>query len=271
MNNLKFFVLCIFVCSNLFVLNSLSEEGKQIEVGINDKEMLGKHIPLDLQFTNSDGKLVKLRDIIKRPTLISLVYFNCPGICTPLLNGLTEVIDKVDINPGKDFDILSISFDHNENSIVATKWKDKHIGELKRKIPIDAWRFMTGDSASIRQLTNSLGFYFKKEGNKDYLHAATLIMISPHGKITRYLFGTDFLPFDVKMSTIEASRELDRPTISKILDLCFKYDAQGRKYVLNLTRIIGTLMLLTIGIFATYLIKSSKKKRKSHLDQGDTI
>lgn len=270
MNNFKFLVLCIVLILSLHQ-TPIFAEGKQIEIGVEDKEKLGKYVPLDLKFTNSDGKVSSLREIIKRPTLISLVYFNCPGICSPLLNGLTEVIDKVAIEPGKDYDILSISFDHNENSVVATKWKEKYIGDLKRKIPADSWRFMTGDSASIKQLTNSLGFYFKKEGDKDYLHAATLIMLSPHGKITRYLFGTDFLPFDIKMSTIEASRELDRPTISKILDLCFKYDAQGRKYVLNLTRIVGTLMFLTIGIFATYLIKSGKKKRKSHFDQGDTI
>lgn len=245
---LKKIVLFLFI----ICLVTLNIKAKEIEVGIDEK--LDKIINADYKFFDSDSNLVTLGELVNKPTIISLVYYNCPGICTPLLEGITEVVGKTDLNLGKDYQVLSISFDHNEKPTLAKRWQKNYHDALKVKIPEDGWRFLTTDSLTIKKLTRDLGFYFKKEGEKDYLHAGALIVLSPNRKITRYHFGTTFLPFNIKMSVVEASREHSSPTMNKILDLCFKYDSKAKQYVLNLTRIIGTVMLLTVGIFATFLI-----------------
>jgi protein SCO1/2 len=120
---------------------------------------------------------------------------------------------------------------------------------------------MTGDSIQIQRLTNALGFNFMKEGERDYLHSAVLIVLSPDGKITRYHNGTEFLPFNFKMSIIEANKGLAEPTINNLLEMCFKYDPKGRTYVLDLLPIVGGTMTLTLLIFIGYLVFSSPKKK----------
>lgn len=236
----------------------------EIEVGIDEK--LDKIVNGKFVFFDADSNRVTLAELVNKPTVISLVYYNCPGICTPLLEGMADVMSKTDLKLGEDYQALSISFDHNEKPTLAQRWQSTYHQAIGKEFPKDGWRFLTTDSITINQLTKELGFHFKKEGTKDYLHAGALIVLSPHRKITRYHFGTDFLPFNLKMSVVEASREHSSPTINKLLDLCFKYEPSGKKYVLNLTRIIGTVMLLTVGIFATFLIikgRSNKNREAS--------
>jgi protein SCO1/2 len=238
---------------------------EQSEEKLGIEEHLGETLPLELSFTNSDGKTYKLSELIDKPTIMAFVYYNCPGICSPLLTGLSEVVDKVELNPGEDFQVLTISFDHKENAELAKKWHKNHYSSLKRKdMSPEDWKFMVGDSLSVRKLTDAAGFYYKEDG-KDYVHAATLIMVSPKGKITRYLTGTQFLPFDVKMALIEASEGKATPTINKILEYCFSYDPEGNKYVFNFNKIAGTVIFASIGLFfAVLLIKGRKKDKNSN-------
>jgi len=244
----------------VFITVFSNVQAKSTEVGIDEK--LGNHIPLDLSFVNEKSEKVLLKNLIHKPTILALVYYNCPAICNPLLNGLAEVIDKVDMEPGKDFNIITLSFNHKEDAFKALKWKREHLVSMKRKIPDSSWSFLTGDSISIRKLTNSVGFYFKQDTDSSFLHFATLIILTEDGKITRYVFGTEFLPFDLKMALIEAQKGEARPTINKILTFCYSYDRQGNKYVLDFKRIAGAIVLLSALIFFTALIIKGKKNRK---------
>lgn len=257
----KFFYIIAFIfvsSSSLFV--SSSSRAKEIEVGIDEK--LNAIIDGNYKFFDADSNIISLKELVNKPTIISLVYYNCPGICTPLLEGVAEVVGKTDLNLGKDYQVLSISFDHNEKPTLAKRWQKNYHEAVGKNFPDDGWRFLTADSLTISKLTKDLGFHFKKDGEKDYLHAGALIVLSPNRKVTRYHFGTDFLPFNIKMSVIEAGREEANPTISKLLDICFKYDSGSKRYVLNLTRIVGTVMLLTVGIFATFLIVKGRSNNK---------
>lgn len=237
-----------------------AQESANKKVGVEEK--LGHYIPKDVIFTNSDGKKVNLYDMLDgKPAVISMVYFNCPGICSPLLEGFADVIGQSDLIPGEDYNAFSISFDHHEDTTVSAKWKKNYLAGLKRKINPEGWKFMTGDSVQIRKLTNALGFNFSKEGDRDYLHSAVLVVLSPKGKITRYHNGTEFLPFNFKMSIIEAGKGQAEPTINNLLQLCFKYDPKGRSYVLNLLPIVGGTVTLTLLIFIGYLVFSSKKEK----------
>jgi len=249
-------IIVIFLLFFLFCLRFLKAD---VEVGIVEK--LGNHIPLGLEFVNDQGKKVVLKDIIKKPTILMFVYYHCPGICSPLLTGVTEVVDRADIVPGKDYQLVTISFDHTETWDKAKKWKENHLQALEKTISPEAWNFLVGDSLTIRKITDAVGFYFKPDGKGDFIHGAALYSIAPDGKIIRYLFGTEFNPFDFKMAIIEAEKGLPLPTVNRILKFCFSYDPQGRKYMFNFTRVAGTIMLIALSIFFAVLV--FKKKRTS--------
>lgn len=231
--------------------------GAETEIGIVEK--LGNYLPDDVTLKDENGNDVDLKSLVNKPTVVSLVYFRCPGICSPLLNGLTNVVRITDMKPGKDFDVLTISFDQSEDHMLASEKKANYLKTLNRDIPQDSWRFLTGDSANIYKVTEALGFKFKRDG-KDFAHGASIMVLSPDGKLIRYLYGTDYLPFDFKMAVTEATEGRVSPTIAKIVKMCFSYDREGRKYVLNVTRIAGGGILLLLGIFAAVLIFKKKKK-----------
>jgi protein SCO1/2 len=231
----------------------------QLQVGIDEK--LGDTIPLDLSFLDETGKPVTLRSLFTKPTLLTLVYYRCPGICSPLMNGVSEVVDKVDMEPGKDFNIVTISFNPREDYIMAAGKKRNYLDNMKKKIPESSWKFLTGDSLSIAKITDAVGFRYQSQG-EDYMHGAVLTVLSQDGKIARYLYGTDFLPMDIKLAVTEASEGKSTPGINKLLKLCYSYDPAGRTYVLNFTRIVGGGMLLLIAGFV--LILTLKKKKNNH-------
>lgn len=249
------FLFSIFFLSLLISLSLFAQ--KKIEIGIDEK--LGSTLPMDLRFQTSEGSTVALKEIINKPTLIALVYYQCPDLCSPTQSELAWTIDNLQLEPGKDFQVVSISFDHHETPEIAARWKRNYLQMIKRKFDADNWLFLTGDSLSIQKLTTTAGFYFKP-ADKQFVHASTLIAVSPKGKISRYLFGTDFNPFDVKMALLEAESGKTNPTISKVLKYCFSYDPEGRQYTLNITRIIGTIMLIGVGIFLSVLLLKKKSE-----------
>jgi protein SCO1/2 len=244
-----------------FLLAAANDQDKP-EVGI--VEQLGKILPLDLTFKDSSGKDVKLNDLIDKPTVLSLVYFHCPTVCKPLLGAKTDVLDRIDLTAGKDYNALTISFNEDETPENAKSIKDHFLGRSRKKIPAHAWHFLTGDKETIKKLTDSVGFYFKRDG-ADFIHATGLFMISPQGKITRFFSGLAFLPFDVKLGLIEASEGKIGPTISKILLYCFRYDPEGKRYVFDILKVTGTVTLFFLVIFVAWLLISTRRKKRADL------
>lgn len=241
----------------LFTCLLLSQPQKRSIIGID--ENLGGQIPLGLRFTNEKGEKIALRQVINKPTILMFVYFECPGLCTPLMSEVASEVSSIGLKPGVDYKIVSVSFDPTETSDLAAGKKKNYVTAVKIPFPEDAWSFLVGDSASVATLTDVAGFRYKKE-NDEFIHGGALIMVSPTGKITRYLLGTDFLPFDIKMGLIEASAGKTSPTIAKMLKFCFKYDPEGRKYTLNVTRIAGSLIIFGACIFMLFVIRGKRKK-----------
>ncbi|PCJ16758.1 MAG: cytochrome-c oxidase [Candidatus Cloacimonadota bacterium] len=256
--------------SFIFILQLLNTMLFSVEIGLKNPEKkvkkvgvfekLGVTIPLDLSFTNHDGKKVVLREVIDKPTILNFVYYRCPGICSPLLTSLTETIDRMDNKPGEDYQILTISINHEENIELALRKRNNYLSEMKTFIASDTWRWMIGDQKTIETITQATGFHFKKEGS-EFAHAGSLIILSPKGKITRYLTGIEFLPFDLQMALLEASDGKVGPTIARILKFCFSYDPKGRKYVFNLLKVIGVVTTLWMIFFVLFLTFGKKKKR----------
>ncbi|PKP01787.1 MAG: SCO family protein [Bacteroidetes bacterium HGW-Bacteroidetes-9] len=229
----------------------------QTEIGI--VEHLDEYLPDDLTFIGTDDQPYNLKQLINKPTVLMFVYYRCPGICSPLMNSMAEIIDKTDLVLGKDYQVITISFDQREGTEVALKKRNNYLNQITKEVDKDGWKFYTGDSANIAKATNAVGFKFKKAGN-DFLHSATIIMLSPDGKITRYLQGTYFLPFEFKMAVVEASKGKSGPTIFRILQFCYSYDPAGQQYVLNITKMAGTL-ILGLG-FIVFLILVFKPRKK---------
>jgi protein SCO1/2 len=170
------------------------------------------------------------------------------------------MVNKSDLVLGKDYQILTISFDQREGTDLAVKKRNNYHNLLTRpNVDKEGWKFFSGDSLNISRATDATGFRFKKAGN-DFLHSAVLIVLSPDGKITRYLQGTYFLPFEFKMAIVEASEGKSGPTIFRILQFCYSYDPVGQQYVLNITKMAGTI-ILGIGLIVLLILVFKPRKK----------
>lgn len=246
----------------LLLLNSLSIKAQE-ELGIY--EHLDEYIPNNLAFVTENYDTVNLLRQIDKPTVIVPVYYECPGLCSPLLEGVADVISKADMEIGKDYQVFTISFNPAEKTRLAKEKKENYLNLVKnQKGDVEhGWIFHTGDSTNIGNLLNSLGYKVKKEG-KEWIHPGAIMVLSPDGKITRYLHGVYFLPFDLKMAVVEASHGQSGPTINKVLKFCFSYDAEGKKYVFNITKVSGSLIILSaIGFFISLVFKGKKNQKPS--------
>jgi protein SCO1/2 len=262
-----FFALIVLACGLAFTSASLAQHSASTEpsqeIGIDEK--LGAFVPLDLGFLDSKGDSVYLKDVIGRPTVLTLVYFHCPSVCKPLLGAVSEVVAKTDLKPGRDYDLLTVSFDVNDTPKSAAQIKSNFVEPLQN-VGGETWKFLTADSSTISRITDAVGFRFKRT-EQDFAHGTSLIVLSPQGKIVRYLYGVDFMPFDLKMAVSEATSGKVVPSISRVLRYCFSYDPQGRRYVFNVTRVAGTGIVLLVFGYVFY-ISTIGKHRGRRLTKG---
>ncbi len=253
-------LLCILL---LFVPSVLA--GDRIEVGID--EQLGSIISLNVHFSDAQGNDVTIKELISgnEVTVIAFVYYRCPALCSPLLFEIADVINKSDLELGYDYNIVSISMDEFETPDIAAEKKRSFLSFLDKKLPENSWKFLTGDSADIKTVTDAAGFYFLRDGEQ-FKHSGALIFINNEGKICRYLFpgyrdrtGFNILPFDFKMAVLETGKGKVIPTIARVLQFCFSYDPEGKGYVLNITRIFGAGIVLLAAIFLIFILIKPKK------------
>ena len=262
-----------FALLSVLVLGILCQDPafSQSRPRLGIQEKLGNTIPRDLVICDEDGNSVTVGSLLGKPTILTFVYYRCPGICSPLLTELSRVVDKMDMEPGVDYRILTLSFDPREGPELARGKKESYLSALKRTVDPSFWRFTTADSLTIRALTDSAGFYFMEEGN-DFVHAGALIILSPDGKITRYMNGIQYLPFDVKMALVEAGDGRVGPTIAKILKFCYAYDPEARTYALNLTRIGGIVTLLVVAVLVyVFIIRPRRKSPEGNVTYGKSV
>ncbi len=225
-------------------------------------EKLGETIPLDLTFQDENNQDVILRDLIKKPTVLTLVYYRCPNICSPLLQELARVVQLCKSRPGRDYQLITISFDKRETSELSRIAADSIAGSMETPIPKDSWRFMTGDEENINALADSVGFNFVQDENGDFTHPATVIFLTKEGKIVRYLGGLEMLPADMDLAIVDATKGRARNFMQKIQRLCYTYDPKGKKYVFQINRIILGCSLIVAFAFACFLFFQSKKRRR---------
>jgi len=224
-------------------------------------EKLGQKIPLQLEFIDSTGATVTLDKLIDRPTLMVPVFYDCRNVCNMLLGRLSAVLPEINMEPVKDYNVITFSFDPLETPEMAAHSKQTFLTAMQAPFPKQAWRFLTGKQENILQLTDAVGYYFKKEGD-EFLHPVTAFVVTKDGTIVRYLPGQRFSAIDLSMALFEASEGRIGKPIRQALQFCFSYDPEGRRYVFNLMRVSGTVILLTLGSFLLFLILGGRKKKK---------
>jgi len=254
----------------ILVLLTLSIQANQL--GVN--EHLGEMVPLDLTFINEKGKQVTLKEMMDgKPTMITLNYYKCAGICGPQLADMAKMLSRLDLAENTDYKVLTISFAEDETPDLAAAKRKAYLSSMTRDFVQDAWHFLIGENNSSGILAEKVGFTYKKEvspsGAVDYIHPGTLIMLSPEGKVTRYLNGIGQLPFDVKMAVVEAGEGKVGPTIAKKLLFCFAYDPKGKTYIFKWEKVMGIVMTIIMLIFFIYLIKTTRRDDDNHQNEGD--
>ena len=241
-----------------FKTNAHEEQPSDLK-GIGVDEKLGGYVPLDLTFNDENGHKVSLRQLIHEPTIVALVYLHCPNVCSLLLQNLADVLNKLPAVPGKEYFALAVSFDEKEDPSLALEKKKIYLKMIERPFPEDAWRFLTGDKENILKLTDAVGFHFRRVKD-DFEHPILLVVLAPDGKIVRYLYGADPLPFDLKIALIEASQGRIGPSIAKVVRFCFRYDPKANKLVFNMLRVTGTVTLIFAFSFVMFLLFKGRKK-----------
>lgn len=228
------------------------------EIGIFER--LDEYVPMDITLIDHEGNRVMLSELVDKPTVIALVYYRCPGICSPFMEGMAQAVSRSDMNIGKDYQILTISFDPREGPELALQNRNNYYQLVNREIDPQGWRFFVADSANISRITQAVGFKYKRTG-LDFLHTSAMIFMTHDGKITRYLHGTYFLPLDLKMAVVETSQGRSGPSLSRVLAYCFTFDPAGQQYVFNVTKVAGTLLLFLAAVVFLVLVALKPRKK----------
>ena len=190
-------------------------------------EHLDSYLPGELWFVTEDSVRINLVDMIDKPTVISPVYYNCPGLCTPIMDGITKLLNRTELIIGKDFQVINISFHEGETPRLASIKKSNYLELVEDENTASHWHFLTGEKEQINSLLNTLGYSVMRHG-EDILHPAAIIIVSPSGKITKYIHGTKYNPIEFKIAIQEAALGHSMPTFTKVLKMCFNYEPSGR-------------------------------------------
>lgn len=241
-------------------------DGRDKKIGIYDE--LGKYAKIDLLFTDSASQTKPIKEFMQdKPTIISMNYYNCPGICSTQFAELAALVDLLDLDL-KDFQVLTISIEPTDTPKLALAKKDTFFQNLRLKpdLPDDQWKFLVGNKENIKMFSESIGYYYKKTVDKykniDYIHPGALTILGKDGKITRYIYGIDYSPFDVKLALIEASKGQVGGIRVQALAYCFAYDPQAKKYVFMWEKIVGGVMFFSVLALFIYLVITGRKKEE---------
>jgi protein SCO1 len=226
-------------------------------------QKIGSDIPLDLSFVDDHGKAVRLGDYFgKRPVVLALVYYECPMLCTQVLNGLVSSLETLNLSAGQDFDVVAVSFNPKEGPGLASQKKAAYVHRYGRPETADGWHFLTGTQDSIDKLTHAVGFqYAFDEKIGQFAHGAAIEVLTPKGTIARYFYGIEFSPRDLRLGLVEASGGHLGTIADNVLLFCYHYDPETGKYgasVMTLVRLAGIATILAFGIFLTVNVRRER-------------
>jgi protein SCO1/2 len=251
-------VLAAFLATASWV--RAEEERPQVLREIGFDQHLGEAVPLDLTFRNEAGEPIRLGTYFgKKPVVLSLNYFACPMLCTVSLNGLASALNIISMSAGKEFEVVTVSFDPKETPELAAAKKKSYLERYKRPGAADGWHFLTGDAPSIAALTKAVGFRYAWDAEtRQFAHPAGVLVLTPDGKIARYLYGIEYAPRDLRLAVIEASAGHIGNPVDQIILACYQYDPTTGKYgaaIMRMVRAAGVLTVVALAAFITLMLR----------------
>ena len=237
---------------------------------IHIDQHLNRQLPLELPFTDDSGRQVRLGDYFgKRPVILALVYYECPMLCTQVLNGLVTTLGVMSFEPGREFDVVAVSFNPREGPGLASQKKANYLKRYGRAHTEKGWHFLTGEQSSIEALTDAVGFrYAYDDAIKQFAHGAAIEVVTPRGHISKYFYGIEYSARDLRLGLIEASEERIGTPIDDFLLFCYHYDPATGKYGASVLRLVRLGGILTVLAFISFLTISLRRERQNRFAQS---
>jgi protein SCO1/2 len=228
------------------------------EIGVEERP--GALVPLEAPFTDEQGREVALGELIRGPTILILLYYRCANACDLLLLGTAEAVRGLSLEPGKDYTLLTVSLNEQETPAEARQAQRIALASIQKPFPPEAWRFLTGSAESIHELADAVGVRFQRRG-EEIDHPLALVVLSPEGRVTRYLLGEEFLPLDLHLSILEAARGTIGPTVARVMRFCLRYDEQNHRLVFNTLKVSGIVILGLVAALVLFLALGGGRRR----------
>jgi len=244
-------------------------------VGIDQK--LDQQVPLNLMFKDEAGRPVPLSTYFQsgKPVILALVYYRCPMLCTQILNGVAGSLKAISLDPGKDFEVVAVSFDPKDTPETAASKKQLYLRRYARPNTANGWHLLTGDEANIKALTDTVGYHYKYDPATDqFAHASGIMVLTPEGRLSRYFYGVEYQPRDVRLGLVEASQSKIGSPVDQILLFCYHYDPVTGKYgavVMNLVRFAGATFTLVCGVFLFIFLRRDVRNDRRVLDHNRRV
>lgn len=227
-------------------------------IGLDDRT--GRKVPPEIRFADEHGAKLTLGDYTDRPTLVLPVYYSCRHVCATMLGNLAAALNGLKLRPGRDYRAIALGIDETEGPSLALAAKESYRRLLKKEFGENDWKFLTGDAVSIRRFTDAAGYRFKRTGKHEFSHPTVLVVLARDGTIIRYIYGPEFLPFDLGMALTEAARGTPSLTIRKALSYCFAYDPEKKTYTFRAAQVIALGLFLIIGAGLYFLLRPGREK-----------
>jgi protein SCO1/2 len=239
--------------------------------GVGIEQRLDTQVPLNLTFNDEAGRALPLSTYFtsKKPVLFTLVYYRCPMLCSEILSGLEGALKAVPLDPGKDFEVVAVSFDPKDTPEIASAKKENYLRRYGRPGTANGWHFLTGDEANIKALTDAIGFHYKYDQVTDqFAHASAIMILTPEGRLSKYFYGVEFAPRDIRLGLVEASNNKIGTPVDQLLLFCFHYDPVSGKYgalTMNSLRVVGAGFVLICGTFLAIALRREQRSHKTDI------
>lgn len=257
--------LLILLASTSVVYAETSTTPPQLPGKVAIRQKLGNQLPLDTIMHDEDGNVVRVGDYFKsgRPVVMEFVYYRCPMLCPIVLQGMVSALTDLKFNIGQEFDVLTISIDPRDTPAQAARMKEKYVKEYGRLDAVKGWHFLTGNDTNIHRIADAVGFQYAYDGTRDqFAHGAAMYVLTPDGRMSRYFFGFEFKPRDVRLAIVEASGLKIATATDQILLLCYHYDPVTGRYsaaAMNLMRAGGAATLAALGGMIFILFRKERR------------
>ena len=235
------------------------------KVGIEQK--LNSQIPLDLSFRDEEGREVRLGDYFHsgKPVVLTLVYYECPMLCNQVLNGVVGTLQALSFTPGREFEVVTVSFDPREGPELAAKKKETYLKRFGREGAGEGWHFLTGDKASIDALAQSVGFrYVWDDESQQFAHASAIMVATPEGRLSHYFYGIEYSPKDLRLALVESSKGQIGTPVDELILYCYHYDPATGKFapVMAVLRAAGVLTVFGVVALIVFLVRLTRRRQE---------